>query len=61
METLLFAGMAILMFLFGFITHWILSGDDRRLLKQYRQHARELNRVEARRQALEAQRRQWGG
>ncbi|GAC1394666.1 MAG: hypothetical protein PVS3B3_26990 [Ktedonobacteraceae bacterium] len=61
METLLFAGMAIAMFLFGFITHWSASSDERKLLRRYRQHARELNRVEARRQALEAQRRQWGG
>ncbi len=61
MTPLLFTIWMIVMFLLGFITHWITSRDERKLLKRYRQHARELNRVEARRQSLEAQRRQWGG
>ncbi len=55
MTPFLFAAWMIVMFLLGFITHWIASRDERKLLKRYRQHARELNRVEARRQSLEAQ------
>lgn len=61
MTPLMFAAWMIIMFLFGFVTHWITSIGERRQLKWYRQHARELNKVEARRQSLEAQRRQWGG
>ncbi len=47
-------------FLFGFLVHWIASSDDRRALRRYRQHARQLNEVERRRVRLEAERRQWG-
>lgn len=61
MTPFLFAAWMIITFLFGFFVQWLVSSGDRRLLKRYRQHARELNRVEARRQSLEAQRRQWGG
>lgn len=58
--TLIFAGTSVVMFLLGFLVHWIASSDERKLLKRYRQHARQLNTVERQRQRLEAERRQWG-
>ncbi len=36
--TLIFAGTSVVMFLLGFITHWIASGDERKRLKQFEQH-----------------------
>ncbi len=58
--TLIFAVTSVVMFLLGFLVHWIASSDERKLLKRYRQHARQLNTVERQRQRLEAERRQWG-
>lgn len=60
MTPLLFTFWMVACFLFGFLVHWIASSDDRRALRRYRQHARQLNEVERRRVRLEAERRQWG-
>ena len=60
MTPLMFAAWMIVMFLFGYVVHWIASSGERRTLKRYRQHAQQLNDLERKRQSLESERRRWG-
>jgi len=55
--TLIFAGTAVVMFLFGYITHWIVSSDERSRLKQFERHYKETVALDQERAYLQQPRR----
>lgn len=58
MLSLIFTGTVIFAFLSGMFVHWFITGDERRLLKEYERHNAQTEMLDQRRAQLQLRARQ---